>query len=177
MFRVNSKFQYIHHYVSSKEIAEAIRDDLASREDCVHSEEVVVEDCNESAKWDPGGSLWIGDKKHTFSLKGIDIEVYFQHINSFEEWVWRSHKDLRDWNGVKYHKIHSGYLFCVCVSPDELDELIKQFDVELDFKASASEEEFDRRMHEAGVLRVADIKDADGNEKRVVLKPDKPILH
>lgn len=179
MFKVNSEFQYIHHFVSSRDIANAVKDDLASREDCQHPELINVEEVTDNARWDPGGSLWVGDKTHIFSLPNINIEVYLQHVNAFIAWVNRAKEEVRDWQGTKYHKIHSGYLFCICLSPDEIDKLIEQFnDVNLTFSASVSEEERSERMAMAGILSVAKVKDSDGNEQIAVIKPKKkPLLN
>lgn len=175
---VDSKFQYIHHFVSSKEIANAVKEDLVNREDCKHPDIITAEEHDGTARWDPGGSLWVGDKTHVFSLTNIDIEVYLQHVNAFVIWANRAKEKLRDWHGVKYHKIHSGYLFCICISPDELDELINQLNnPELAFKASTSEEERNERMSAAGILKAVKIKDSDGNEKVIVIKPKKPTLN
>jgi len=179
MFYVESRFQYIHHCVSSREIADAVREDLSSRKDCANPELVIVEETSNNAKWDPGGPIWIGDEKHIFKLQNINIEVCFQHINYLKSFVISAKNKLREWNGVKYHKIHSGYMWCVCVSPNELDELIEQLeDQELLFKASASLDEVEERKSSAGIVQVRAVKDDDdGKERLVEVKRKEQVLN
>ena len=176
MFVIDSKFQYIFHFASTEEIASAVRDDLASREDCEHPELVVVEEHNDKpAGWDPGGVLMKGDKTFTFKLKNMEIEIYRQHYYHFVDWI--QHASLREWFNTKYYKIHSGYMSCLCITPEEFDQLKDQVNnPELALKASISCHER-QAVVENSFEQVAMSKDEDGNPVVVKVKKKETILN
>jgi len=176
MFIIDSKFQYIFHFASTEGIANAVRDDLASRECCEHPELVVIEDhADNPANWDPGGVLMKGDKKFTFTLDNIKIEIYRQHYPYFVDWI--QHATLREWFDVKYYKIHSGYMSCLCITPDEFEQLKEQINnPELAMKASISCYER-QEVVENAFEQVAKVIDQNGDHAVVKIKKEKSILN
>jgi len=176
MFEVESEWQFIRHYVGNRAVAEAVAANLADRGK--HPEAVTVVPCDMGV-WDPGGSLWTGDTRHTFDLGETQIEVYYQHLSAFVSWVIRKKtKEIRIQDGVSYHKIHSGYMGCICVTPAEYQTLLEQVnDVELAFKGSIAREESRSRSAQAGVLQVARVKDKDGQDQVAVVAPIDPTLN
>lgn len=176
MFIIDSKFQYIFHFASTKEIADAIKEDLASREDCEHPELVTAEDHGDKhAGWDPGGVLMKGDKTFVFELDNIKIEIYRQHYTYFVDWI--QHASLREWFDTKYYKIHSGYMSCLCITPNELAELKRQIsNPELALKASVSYHERQAAIEDS-FEQVAEAQDENGNSVVVKIKKKDPILN
>ncbi|MHA2280060.1 MAG: hypothetical protein ACXAC5_04185 [Promethearchaeota archaeon] len=176
MFIIDSKFQYIFHFASTEEIAKAVRDDLASRKDCEHPELIVTEDRkDQSANWDPGGVLMTNDKTFTFTLDNITIEIYRQHFFYFVDWVQRA--SPREWFGVKYYKIHSGYLGCLCITYNELEQLKDQLnDPNLSLEATVSDHER-QAVIEDSFDQVRRAEDKDGNPVLVKVERKKPTLN
>jgi hypothetical protein len=176
MFIIDSKFQYIFHFASTKEIAGAVKDDLANRDDCEHPELITVEDRkDQSANWDPGGVLMRNDKTFTFILDNITIEIYRQHFFHFVDWV--QHASLREWFDIKYYKIHSGYLGCLCITCDELEQLKDQLnDPNLSLEATVSNHER-QTVVEDSFEQVRRGKDSDGNPVIVKIKRKEPTLN
>lgn len=178
MFVIDSNFQYIRHFVGNPDVATAIMEDLKSREDTINPEAIKIKDCEEGF-WDPGGPLWTGDKIHTFDLGDTKFRVHHQHIPDFAYWVRHDNtQQVRDWNGTKYHKIHSGYLSCICVTPDEYETLFEQLrDPQLIFEGASAQEERLDRMSQAGIVQVAKVQDEEGNDKLAVVERVKPTLN
>jgi len=162
MFKIDSKFQYLFHFASTEEIANAVKDDLASREDCEHPEIIEVEDRkDETATWDPGGTLMMNDKTFLFELDSITIEIRRQHFSYLIDWV--QHAQLKEWFDTKYYKIYSGYLNCLCITPRELEQLKGQLDdPKLALEAMVSTQERQAAI-ESSFTQVARVKDEDGN--------------
>lgn len=176
MFKIDSKFQYIFHFASTEEIANAIKDDLASREECEYPGLVEIENCeDEPASWDPGGILMVNDKTFIFKLKNIAIEIKRQHFSYFVDWV--QHAELREWFDTKYYKIHSGYLSCLCITHDEFEELKFQLNnSELALAAMASIQARQAAI-EGAFIQVAKVKDEDGNPVVVKVKRQEHTLN
>lgn len=178
MFIIESQSQFIRHYVGNEAVAQAVAEDLRNRKECFKPESVEVVDCV-VGQWDPGGMLWVGDKHHTFDLGETQVDVYYQHLKSFIQWVTADKtQKAREYNDIKYHKIHSGYMSCVCVTPSEYETLLHQInDAELIFKGSVSDDERQRRINNAGVLQVTKIKNEDGDEQLAITKPIDPVMN
>lgn len=176
MFKVDSNLQYINHLVSTEEIANAVRDDLANRESCKSPELVVVKDCkDESAGWDPGGVLMMNDKEFTFNLKNITIKIKQQHFSYFVDWV--QHTNLREYSNVKYYKIHSGYFSCLCITESEFEQLKGQLNnPKLALEAMVSSQKKQEAV-EGSIIQVAKAKDENGNDIIVKVKKKENILN
>jgi hypothetical protein len=177
MFKIDSKLQYVYHYTGIRDIAEAVRDNLMSREDCAHPEAVDIEDCkDEPAHWDPGGMLCTSDGKYTFKLLSMNIEVYRQHIQQLTRWI--NNAKLKDWHGTKYYTVYSGYLHCLCLSPVEFEQLKKQIHSQDAVREGIIGSEIRQSAIEgSGVIQAVRVKDDSGEEKIMRVERKTPVLN
>jgi len=177
MFKINSDFQYIYHLVSTKAIADAVKNDLQGREYCERPDLITVEDQgNDWANWDPGGTMWVSDEYHEFQLDGILIKVYKQHLAYFIHAV--NNTKEREWIDTKYYKIHSGYMACLCITPEEFIDLSIQInDMDVIAEADMMYEHKLDVIDASGIVMAHKQMLDDGTEVISKLKRKEKILH
>lgn len=176
MFIVNSDLQYINHFTSTQEIADAVKDDLASRRDCEHPELVAVENTERTTvRWDPGGVLMGDDEPFVFDLNEMRLEVLKQHFSYFVRCV--NESNLREWFDTQYYKIHSGYICCICITPAEFENLKNQIsNPDLAWEASLANERKQSAV-ESSFTQAVKMEDDKGNPIVMEVKRKPHILN
>jgi len=184
MLRIESRFRYARHYVSSMAIAEEVKADLESRplptnpEDeaergdiaFARNSEVTIEEPYEEmphAMYDPGGMALMNDEVFSFPLGDIVVECKAQHFDFFVSWISEDthHNRIRG-EETKYRKIH-GYWSCICVTPEEFEQLRALVNnPELAMKARDSWNKRESALASAGV--VLSVVKEDGEQAYVL---------
>lgn len=176
MFLIESNFQFIRHYATNRQVATAVVKDLQSRDSCVDPESITIKECD-FGDWDPGGAICLNDDTHVFDFNGSKLNVYQQHLFRFSYWVNQASNERMS-GSVAYYKVHSGYLSCFCVTPDEYKKLVSDINsADFKFKSSAEFEDNLSKLNEAGIIFATKIPDENGNDVVMVTKPIAPTIH